>query len=213
MNKKTLSTLLGIILSCSNCAIYKTTSLDSIKSLGSIEAPVKKEIEYDKLTWQEAIKEVKTPAEAQDYLNRYFREDSKEKKNIQFLFFNTNSKGENFKENHSRAKGICIDYATSAAALLYDNGYPPLLLITKGDNKHAVFLYKTRTGFGALGSTPVIPIHKTIENLVKDINKKYNLHFKKYGVVDLDENFGKTKWISGNVNMQIPYLDKWTKLK
>jgi len=108
---------------------------------------------------------------------------------------------ESFKKNHLDKRGICFDYATSAAALLSDNGYPSLLLSLKGESFfwiHAVFLYRTSSGFGALGNTPMEPLYSSVDLLVKDFKKRYGISFKEYSIVDLDKTFKHRKWIDGD---------------
>lgn len=166
-------------------------------------------IDYSKLTWQEAIAHVKTPKQAQDYLYRHFEIDFKELMwSFNILGINFFTKGETFKYNHTRRKGICIDYATTAAALLSDDGYPPLILYVKSDDRierHVVFLYKTEEGFGALGMTPEKPVHKTVDSLVTALGEEYD-HF---GIVNLDENYKNREWINGDIDLQGHLIDKW----
>jgi len=170
-------------------------------------------IDYSKLTWQEAIEHVKTPKQAQDYLYKNFEIDFKELMwSFNFLGINFFTKGETFKYNHTRRKGICIDYATAAAALLSDDDYPPLMLHMKCDNRrdmHVVFLYKTEEGFGALGMTPEKPIHKTIDSLVTALGEEYD-HFS---IVNLDKNYKNREWIDGDIDLQGHPIDKWETVK
>lgn len=185
--------------------------IDSIKSINSPTNKVEK-IDYSKLTWQEAIAYVKTPEQVQDYLERHFEYDFDEYNGFSFFgLFNVGTKGETFKCNHTKRKGICIDYATSAAALLSDDGYPPLLLyMKKGQSRHVVFLYKTEEGFGALSNNSEKPVHKTIESLVKSVRQYYP--FEHYAIVNLDENFKNREWIDGDVDLQGAHIDNWTKI-
>ncbi len=139
-------TLAGSLLLGSGCATYRTMSPILIQPVTPIERPIERSIDYSKLTWQEAIEYVQTPEQAQDYLNMHFQYDYDEANDakrgfvIYGLINTTGSRGETFNQNHQKQRGICFDYATSAAALLSDNGFPPLLLIMyKGKTGHAVF--------------------------------------------------------------------------
>ncbi len=214
-SKLALATIVGSLCN-SGCSAYKTVSPSMIPVL---TVPIEKlgnkmlsnEVDYRKLTWQEAIEQVKTPVQAQGYLDRHFSFDSDE---VGWL----NNKGESFKYNHSRAKGNCLDYATIAAALLSDDGYSPLLLVmTDSNTAHAVYLYRTKEGYGALGNTPISPGNSSVEELVNFFNRSYGSRHDKYGVVNLDENFTREEWISGevdlNAGLNTSLLDKWTKLK
>ena len=192
------------------CYTYQTMSQDQINSAIRTEIPTKKRpmIDYSKLTWQEAIEYIKTPKQAQSYLNNHFNYDPTELGGLGLAIL-SNSKGESFKENHEKAEGVCIDYATAAAALLSDNGYEPLILAMKGNRgAHAVFLYKESDKFGILGIDYTDPIYSTIDGVISAINEKHSQVYGKYAVANLDSNF--SNWISGdNINMQTPFFDKW----
>lgn len=193
---------------------YKSIHPNFISDIRPINDPAKeekKDIDYSQLTWKEAIAYVKTPEQVQDYLYKHFEYDFDEYNSYNLWgVFNINTKGETFKYNHTRRKGICIDYATAAAALLSDDGYLPLLLNMRSeDMQHTVFLYRTDEGFGALGDIPEKPMHKTIEDLVKAISPTY----KYYSVTNLDDNFNDREWIDGDVDLQISNIDVWYEVK
>lgn len=193
---------------------YKSIHPNFISNIIPINDPAKeekKDIDYSQLTWKEAIAYVKTPEQVQDYLYKHFKYDLEEYDcyNL-FGIFNINTKGETFKYNHTRRRGICIDYATAAAALLSDDGYPSLLLNMRSeDSQHIVFLYRTNEGLGALGSTPEKPVHKTIDDIVRSISPKYEY----YSIVNLDDNFKDREWIDGDIDLQVPNIDVWYEVK
>lgn len=176
-----------------------------------------------KLTWQEAIAQIHTPEQAQTYLDSHFSPDYDEVGGKYFYFFFptwgfiTKGKGESFKYNHAKAKGICLDYATAAAALLSDDGYTPLLLMMQDNNppssKHMVYLYQTKEGYNALGISPLKRGYPSIDALIRSLNQTYGFNFNEYGVINLDNNFTREEWVSGDVDLQIPLVDKWIKLK
>lgn len=205
--------ILGLGNGC--MSFHKTTPLSLVYDYKPKKAYSQEieQIDYSKLTWQEAIIRVKTPRQAQHYLNTHFEIDFKELMwSFNFLGINFFTKGETFKYNHTRRKGICIDYATAAAALLSDDSYQPLMLHMKCENKrdmHVVFLYKTEEGFGALGTTPEKPMYKTIDELVKSLGEEYDI----FSIVNLDENYKNREWIDGDIDLQGSQIKKWEKIK
>lgn len=193
---------------------YKSIRPDMVDNMKPVDDPAKEEknnIDYSQLTWEEAIAYVKTPEQVQDYFYRHFEYDFDEYNSYNILgIFNINTKGETFKYNHTRRRGICIDYATAAAALLSDDGYPPLLLNMRSeDSQHTVFLYRTNEGLGALEKTSEKPVHKTIDDLVRSISPKYEY----YSIVNLDDNFKDREWIDGDIDLQVPNIDLWYEVK
>lgn len=210
------ATALGVLTGCPMYfRSYKAMPsylVSSIKPVSITEENIKNASEddfYDRMTWQEAIAYVKTPEQVNDYFRRHFKVDSEESK--KFFGFHPYVKGETFRHNHTRKKGVCLDYATVAAALLSDDGYPPLLLVMEDkESAHAVFLYRAETGFGCLGLGWQSPKHKTIDDLV-DVTGcgKYD----HYCIVNLDENFKNREWIDGDINMQISWVNRLTKVK
>lgn len=191
--------------------IYKNTNPKNIEIVQPIIKKVKKlkePVDYSKLTWQEAIEYVQTPEQAQDYIDRHF---SKE-------YDINDALGESFKENHLDRKGVCIDKVVSCAALLSDNNYPPLILglYDKDDVlvPHALFLFKTKDGYGDLGinATGTGGEYKTIEDLIMcytlrryaKLDKNGSLiipetNFSHYHIINLDENYPHKEWTSGNL--------------
>lgn len=210
------ASVLGMLSFGSACvSSHKVVAPSVVDNLKSINLPTNKveKVDYSKLTWQEAIAYVKTPEQAKDYLDRHFEYDFDEYNGFSlFGLFNVGTKGETFKYNHTRRKGICIDYATAAAALLSDNGYQPLLLYMKrGESRHVVFLYKTEERFGGLSNNHEKPVYKTIESLVKSVRKYYP--YEHYALVNLDENYKNREWIDGDVDLQGARISNWTKIK
>ena len=130
---------------------------------------------------QEIAKNIKTPEQAQFYLNNHmhygFFADKDEFSQVRcsdpFKLIYPRS----FKDIHEKGKGVCIDYAIAAAALLGDDGYLPqvLFLYNKGEDAgHMVFLYECRQNnrvkyaTAGLSCDPRIK-NSTIEGLVKDL--------------------------------------------
>ena len=216
LSKILVIAVLGMFLLPSGCLYYffKTipvNNLSYIKKMPPTDTKIIENVDYSKMTAQEVIAFVKTPAQAQHYLSNHFSYDLKEASGFNMIFFNVGTKGESFKHNHAKRKGICIDYAIAAAALLSDDGYPPLLLFLKRPKgMHVCFLYRTEEGFGAFGTWAIEPRYKTVEELVIDLDyPKYDY----YCVVNLDEQFENRQWIDGDVDLQMLRVDKWIKVR
>jgi len=172
-----------------NCNFYKTIPINLAESrMPLIEKNINlnDSIDYNKMTWEESITYIKTPNQAQDYLNRHFSYDSV-------------GTYESFKKNHLDKKGNCVDYAFGAASLLIDDGFPPIIIGFKGKSlKHLIYVYKTEKGFSALGNTPVEKRYPKIMDLIQDFENQYDYHPKKYFIINLNENFPDTSWINSN---------------
>jgi hypothetical protein len=178
----------------------------SEKSLDNLFNPW--EIDYSKLTPEQAIEIVKTVQQAEDY------------NNFHFSFDVGISKNNSFSENHKDRKGNCVDYATNVAALLSNDGYPPYVLFMRGEkDSDAVFLYRTKKGF-AIKDTP-LGLFGSSHNTLDDLIGKYNLYkgknYDSYFIADLDKTFPNKKWISGGKNFT-PLLEnladqKWIPFK
>ena len=160
------------------------------------------EIDYNQLTsWQEAIKYIQTPEQAQIFLNKFFHYNYSEQAIVPLRILGIPLKKGTFKNNYADKKGICFDYAVVAAALLSDNGYPPLILsqwsLDYGDSS---FLYKNSNGlYGAIGTHPEEPIYKTIKELAQQIN------------YEIEENIHSYRWFNnwkeGFIQTPIPPYD------
>jgi hypothetical protein len=192
---------------------YMSIPENSIKSTRPFQSTLtSKEAfnDYDKLNYEEAIKATKTPQGVQFFLDNYFSYDKNE---VTGLSLFRSSKGESFKENYKKRKGVCLDYATCADALLSDDGYPPLLLEMRDtySTNHMVFLYKEGNKFGALGNTEMKPIYNSIESLVKHFYI-YGIQFNEYAVINLDDKFPNHEWIDGKVDLQGTIIDHFTKV-
>lgn len=140
-----------------------------------------------------------TPKEVQDWL-RTFR-------------YNREEKGETLrsaKRVFELKKAHCLEACLLAAAILEEKGYPPLLLCMDSlDNlNHAVFIFKTKTGWGAIGRSREPGLHgreprfRTIKALVRSyvdtfIDKTGRL--TGYHVVNLNEIASDWRFSSRNV--------------
>jgi len=233
-----LITLCGLAISLPislgiNSLTNKRKTLNSVtpvyKTISELEVPAtlyplsseeysKPSPSYNKIDYQTAIRLTDTPGQVQfNFLNKFLIYDHKkaERSNEKSL----QKKDNDFREIYSKKKGVCIDYAVSAAALLQDNGYPPLILVLsnkeQSEKGHAVFLLRDKETklFGALGNTPFLRDYFSVKELVENIKLGDNITFDKYAIVNLDDNFKREEWINGKVNLQAIEIDKWIELK
>lgn len=177
--------VLGATLLLNSCYL-KTISSGSVQLVNPVEKALDKQIDYNKLTWQEAIKKVQTPEQVQDYLDRH-------------LIFKENEKETSFAIIHTDRKGDCHEYAIASAALLSDDGYKPYILsmfTTNYAEGHSVFLYRIPQGYGALGNSPLPPHYDTVEDLIKMFNFLTGIKFTKYVIIDLEKSFPNKEWIA-----------------
>ena len=115
---------------CAERSVLTTVSPKSLQSLSIQKDESEFLDDYSHLNWKEAVERIKTPEEAQHYLDTHFKYKEEERY-------------ESFRLNHQDGKGVCYDYSLAAAALLRDDGYPPLIFeMISDDLCHTVFIYK-----------------------------------------------------------------------
>ena len=117
---------------------------------------------------------------------------------------------ESFKTNHKDRTAICMGYAVAVAALLSDNGYPPLILILdpyKKDTGHALFLYNQEGMFSTLGAYTTIKRHLSVSGLVNEYRAKYGKDIRSFFILNLDVDHGKD-WISGDKPLMLKDIDE-----
>ncbi|MGV8162462.1 MAG: hypothetical protein ACP5N2_03990 [Candidatus Nanoarchaeia archaeon] len=195
-----------------NTSFYKTMPADSIPTV-SFPSSVSLDINFDSLSPAQAILIVETPKQVNKYnkkSNFSFADDVKNKDILTPSFY----------ANYPNKKGLCFDYVINANALLSDNNHKPNAVILDHNiftQQHALCLYKTPEGYGFLGYGSMDPIHPTVEDLIKEFNKMYNVKFSKYVIIDLDASFPNREWITGSVEIDLssPYIpnNKWVKIK
>jgi hypothetical protein len=191
--------------------IYKTIPFDSIPEVSERGEIYIKKVDYDTLTWEETVKYIKTPKQTYDYFKKYFK--YKKRKGIYIPgLISLKEKNKSFKElfsekeknDSNKLEGNCLNYADAAITLLYDNGYPPIIMdIKDGKWRHSIFVYKTSTGYGALGNNSLNPIYPDIHHLSDALYEIYGVKVEKYSIINLDDNFKDKEWIYGNVNLQL----------
>lgn len=160
---------------------------------------------YANLDYQAVIKKINTPEEAAWYLKNY-------------LHYQNDNVRRSFKYVHKRGYGICAEYAFSAAALLSDNNYPPLILhVLLGkspDNiqlTHALYVYQDSLTkkWGSLGQKRenILPRFKTLEEMCLYFNDQdfysqkivaYKLHnIFRFNFIDGEDKEIYKFWNSG----------------
>jgi len=131
---------------------FRSISLASALLAGCISMPNKQEIkskepDYLGMSYKKAIEEVKTPEEAAKYVRQLVKRaiDSDSLDNG----FNYSS----FKRSHEGYKIDCSEAAASAAALLQDDGFKPLVLFMLGKEGqgHCVYVYEKKNKLGIIG--------------------------------------------------------------
>ena len=121
-----------------------------------------------------------------------------------------------FKHIHKNEIDDCNGGALTAAALLSDDGYEPLVLtmLEKGGEKpnpsmgHIIFIYKKENKWGTLGINPSDcqePKYSSIEEIVQ----RYN--FITYFVKNIKEEY--PDYIDNDINMREKLLDTGQPIK
>lgn len=163
--------------------------LNDIPPVTPIEQEVDPSVDYSKMTWQEVIKYIKTPKQAQDYINRHIKYCYEEEL-------------EPFKEEHEDGEATCEGHALIPSALLSDNGYACNYTTLHDDGNpigHAIYIYRTKKGYGILGTTPLPSKFKTIDDLMNRLNSAYSgFDYDGYMSFDLDKIFPNRSWITGD---------------
>jgi hypothetical protein len=149
---------------------------------------------------QRVIRRLTTPAAVQHFLNE--------------LPYNTEPSGETLRSfrgviRHGTAH--CLEAALSAAVILEQHGYPPLVLSFESIDEldHVIFVYKTRTGWGSVarsrdpglhGRRPVFTSPRNLALSYVDPYVDYTGRVTAYEVVDL-RVMGTYDWRLSDVNV------------
>ncbi len=183
----TLVTLLAIVI--------------SLIVVGKTHAGDRPDPEYAKkiqsLSYRQVISEIETPEQAQQYLLNYltFAHDQK--------IFGEKDYIASFERIHTQGSDDCDGGVIAAAALLSDNGYPPLsLCMYKKEHTltnvggHAIFIYKQDGKWGTLGILKYdcqSPRYKSVEEIVR----KYG--FDKFNIINIGKEY--PDWLTNTINM------------
>jgi hypothetical protein len=149
---------------------------------------------------QRVIRRLKTPTAVQHFLND--------------LPYNTEQSGETLRSfrgviRHGTAH--CLEAALSAAVILEQHGYPPLVLSFESIDRldHVIFVYKTPTGWGSVarsrdpglhGRRPVFTTPRNLALSYVDPYVDYTGRVTAYAVVDL-RVMGTYDWRLADVNV------------
>jgi hypothetical protein len=149
---------------------------------------------------QRVIRRLKTPTAVQHFLNE--------------LPYNTEPSGETLRSfrgviRHGTAH--CLEAALSAAVILEQHGYPPLVLSFESIDEldHVIFVYRTRTGWGSVarsrdpglhGRRPVFTSPRNLALSYVDPYVDYTGRVTAYEVVDL-RVMGTYDWRLADVNV------------
>jgi hypothetical protein len=183
--------------------IFKTIPFESVPIAKPMRYVDSKQPVYgihNILSCDETIEMIQTPAEVLKYFSRNLK-------------YEVTPGSPSFCEFNRHRSGDCFEYSISAAALLSDNGYPATLLFIDGkDGSHALYLYQTEKGYGALSTMSFEPQYKSIEEIVEHFADKYDLIFDEYSVIDLDKTFPNKEWIYGDLQIGSYLIDNSTKI-
>lgn len=142
--------------------------------------------DFDELTWEEAIRVVQTPEEANEY-----HKWSVIKSGDDTRFNHTYS----FRQIHEGAPMNCTELAIATAALLSDNGYPAYVVCVEDAWNwwgHLEFVYKQKGIFYTRSGRP----YKTLNEYIAKVMPG---KFVNYMVIDLNAEYGDD-WMSGSGN-------------
>jgi hypothetical protein len=149
---------------------------------------------------QRVIRRLKTPAAVQHFLNE--------------LPYNTEPCGEtlrSFRGVIRHGSAHCLEAALSAAVILEQHGYPPLVLSFESIDEldHVIFVYRTPTGWGSVarsrdpglhGRRPVFTTPRNLALSYVDPYVDYTGRVTAYAVVDL-RVMGTYDWRLADVNV------------
>lgn len=172
---------------------YKALDIDSIPQSNPVNREGRKaeydSSDYSDMGWKEAIKKVKTPEQAQSYLDKHF----------DYGEFEVAKRGyfEPFNKNNKDGAGACMDYACASAALLGDNGYAPIILNLKSSQgpSHTEHIYKKDEKYYTIGTKGIDKGYSSVKELASQFNNlqdEYN--FVGFYLFNLNKNHGDD-WI------------------
>lgn len=156
--------------------------------------------EYKSLSYEQVIKTVSTPEQAQWYVENCitpFSEDDDE-----FLVRHS------FRLTHETGRGDCDDAAVAAAAMLQDDGYPPKYMrLTGYSGGHVVYLYFDfkKELYGVVSIWPnefSKPRFKSLDELARWISSR-NHRYMQYLVSTFDEGGIIPDWVFTNKSLYV----------
>jgi hypothetical protein len=147
------------------------------------------------------IARLRTPLAVQRWLNA--------------LPYNQEKKGETLRTLRGVVRygtAHCYEAALSAAAILEQHGYPPLVISFESIDllDHVIFVYRTKTGWGSVARSRDPGLHgrKPVFRTPRDLALSYvdtyidlTGRIKAYALVDLREALGTYDWRLGEKNV------------
>ena len=141
-------------------------------------------------SYKDVIRDLSSPLEAALYCTEVLKYD----KDINV--YGVDSYFGSFKKIHENKRDDCDGGALAAAAILSDDGFPPYMLIIKGDLKaqvkaHVVFLYKDKNGkYGSIGINRLDvnpPIFDSVDSLANKLAMDAGFSLNCYEIYDLSK--------------------------
>lgn len=189
------------------------TPLDSVELADILResrlSPLEEKVSWKRLDWdcpwQEAMSQVGSIADILNYLSGHLSYDAEKNRQEKPGY-------DSFAAVHGKGKGLCWDYAVSAAALGTSLGLRPLVLFAGGDAgggwaMHAVHLYAKSGRWGTLGTDCLPPMFDSISSVVKGLERRCSarlfgkpVEFPHYAVIDLDREFG-SEWLDSEEDL------------
>jgi hypothetical protein len=135
----------------------------------------------------DAVREISTPKQAQDFIDKYIDYDDKRAAREYEV-----DAGYSLNLLISNGKGVCRDAVTGICALLADDGFPSYYLsISNGDGNddgHAVYAYQRDGLWGSVGINPSDyhePVYPSPEGLARKIASDRGFTFARFSIEDL----------------------------
>jgi hypothetical protein len=147
------------------------------------------------------VRACRTPAAVQAWLNR--------------LPYNTEARGEtqrSFREVVRTGTAHCMEAALSAAVILEQWGYPPLVMSLESQDRldHVIFVYRGPTGWGSVarsrdpglhGRLPCFRSPRALARSYIDPYVDFSGRVLAYGVANLDRLMGRYDWRLSSRNL------------
>lgn len=152
---------------------------------------------------QQVMRVIDNPEKAENYLLGYLKPQD------DYLTFKKDEYMASFAVIHKKRFDDCDGGAFAAAALLQDDGYPPLILgmYSFEKNGHAIYVYKKNNKWGTLGIDR-IDCHRAEYDSIEDIVMSYGYDF--YFLLDLNEL--KIDWINTDKDISDDFYAVYKKL-
>lgn len=161
---------------------------------------------YDFMSYNDAIKKINRPEEVVDYYNWHIFYVA----DCTYVGYKTSDHLPSFKRVHEKGLDDCDGYAIAAAALLHDNGKPPILMsIPINGGSHAIYVYEQEGGrIGVLDNIKKNQSYSCLEEMLAcraDLGRKgsiqmANISYQRPDWIDTKDNMD-AMWDADPVNM------------